>query len=140
MRMQTQLEAIFTHMAGTLVVRAIIPLASTAGLYQRIHSSQYRTASTQFCVISWVSNINYIVYTIISSLVPVGKCHHHIERGQEEHEVEEGIAVRHAVLLVVINLLAPGVLILSVSLLFISILAEYHPLIRLHRQSLDVAV
>lgn len=44
--------------------------------------------------------------------VPVGEGHHHIEGGQGQHEVEEGVAVGHCVLLVVPHML--------LTLLFIS--------------------
>lgn len=37
--------------------------------------------------------------------VPVGEGHHNIERGQEEHKVEEGVAVLNPVLLVVLHAL-----------------------------------
>lgn len=38
--------------------------------------------------------------------VPVGEGHHNVERGQEEHEVEEGVAVLDHVLLIVLH--SPG--------------------------------
>lgn len=37
------------------------------------------------------------------SPVPVGECHHNVERGQEEHEVEEGVAVLDHVPLIVLH-------------------------------------
>lgn len=33
--------------------------------------------------------------------VPVGECHHDVKRGEKEHEVEEGVVVLHAILLVI---------------------------------------
>lgn len=42
-----------------------------------------------------------IRFQLWSLPVPVGQSHHDVKRGQEKHEVEERVAVRDAVLLVV---------------------------------------
>jgi len=39
-------------------------------------------------------------------LVPVCQCHHDVERRQNEHGMEEGVAVSHALRLIIINFLA----------------------------------
>lgn len=44
--------------------------------------------------------------------VPVGEGHHHVEGGQGQHEVEEGVTVGHCVFLIVPHML--------LTLLFIS--------------------
>lgn len=43
----------------------------------------------------------YVSVLAVVIPVPVGQSHHDVKRGQEEHEVEERVAVRDAILLVV---------------------------------------
>lgn len=49
-----------------------------------------------------------------NSLVPVGKLHHHIQRGNEKHEVEEAIAVCHMLSLIIVDPHPMAVIIIAV--------------------------
>lgn len=50
----------------------------------------------------WIAGLVYKCLGSSAGIpVPVGQSHHDVKRGQEEHEVEERVAVRDAILLVV---------------------------------------
>ena len=53
-----------------------------------------------------------------NSLVPVGELHHHIQDREEKQEVEEAVAVRHMVFLVIMDL-HPTALIIVIDVIII---------------------